>query len=401
MSLSEYEGQQNSWENADDELRLINGVQVPVDFSDDEITFARELNSLFSSQGEELPPYFVQTLMQSEDQRFQPSEDGLEQRVKAEVFHNLKLTQPISPQPYLTESKISRVSRPLVMLCTACLFVMILTVLVSGPSLAAGMAILLRGAGSGVLQVRKPPVVPTPEAKSQPDAGPQIISLMTAQQALHFPIRWPEQLPANYSLSALSLCDDVSQRWADGPVLEFSYNFAVPGAQPRGNGKLTISEFKPRGNVLQVVQEGAAHAVTVNQNGDADAIYVNGEWVYRNPFTPHMWLYGERSELIYQKDGLIYWIVGDQRDGIDEKTLLSIAQQIQPFTAPHTRYLHGSDFYSIQLIHDLAEPFRGDILEVYSEDNQSGAYVSIVEPGSAKPSPLSGKSKPHLPKKGH
>jgi hypothetical protein len=57
---------------------------------------------------------------------------------------------------------------------------------------------------------------------------------------------------------------------------------------------------------------------------------VNGQWVRMNNMS-HDWMYGIRSELIYEHDGVIFWIVGDQRDGIDSSILSSIATSLQSF----------------------------------------------------------------------
>ncbi|HWS83602.1 MAG TPA: hypothetical protein VN207_05025 [Ktedonobacteraceae bacterium] len=42
------------------------------------------------------------------------------------------------------------------------------------------------------------------------------------------------------------------------------------------------------------------------------------------------WVYSDRSELIYedQNSGVVFWIVGDQRDGIDSDALRTIANSL-------------------------------------------------------------------------
>ncbi len=78
MSMSEFEGERSpdaedrSWSS------FLGEREFPDDFSDEEMAFARELDSFFSPDKEELPPYFVQTLLASEDARFQVLEQGFE-----------------------------------------------------------------------------------------------------------------------------------------------------------------------------------------------------------------------------------------------------------------------------------------------------------------------------------
>ena len=82
-------------------------------------------------------------------------------------------------------------------------------------------------------------------------------------------------------------------------------------------------------SVLQVVKDGSTTALKYDQNGSAQAIFVDGQWMLRNKFQMPVWVYGQRSELIYQKDGIVFWIVGDQRDDINQKTLLNIAGSLR------------------------------------------------------------------------
>lgn len=272
-------------------------------------------------------------------------------------------------------------------MCATFMIVIFMTVLFTGPSFAAGMTILLRGAGAGVYQVPSYPPrltssVPSPSDQQQYSEEPQQMTLSVAQQLLQFPIYWPQDVPDNYTLKHLALCDNVDQqRWADGPVLEFTYEMARGhGVLPHGSGTLYISEFKPRGNVLQVVQDGAARAVKVDQNGQAEAIYVDGQWVYRNT---HIWLYGQRSELIYQTNGVIFWIAADQRDGMDEQALLDVAHSLHLFNVNLALRLNGEN-YILEHENNLAEPFRSDILAVSNSDNPS---LSLLSPVFSVPTP--------------
>jgi len=75
--------------------------------------------------------------------------------------------------------------------------------------------------------------------------------------------------------------------------------------------------------------------VQTDQHGQPQAIYVDGQWI------PHgkafLWIAGGRSELIYQQNGVIFWIAGDQHDGLGEKDLWKIAQSLHPI--PFSHYL--------------------------------------------------------------
>src|SRR5207249_6358466 len=73
---------------------------------EEDVAFVQELDSLFALHEEELPPYFVQTLLDSENPRFQPVEHGFEYKTRARVFRRLKLRRRLfhslrSPFPSL------------------------------------------------------------------------------------------------------------------------------------------------------------------------------------------------------------------------------------------------------------------------------------------------------------
>ncbi len=206
-------------------------------------------------------------------------------------------------------------------------------------------------------------------ASSDPDASPTL-SLQASQQQLHnWTLYWPHHLP--------------------------ELDFALSSAQSHGRGLLAIREFKlkPNVNVLQVVKDGAAQPIKVDQNGQAQAIYVDGQWVLRNKIFP-TWMYGQRSELIYQKDGIVFWIVGDQRDGIGENELLRIATSLQVFHVSSAMHVgNDSTMNSVSLLDgDVTSPFTGDVLAVFPDDSNVGPYLTLVGPQSPAP------SNTHVPK---
>jgi hypothetical protein len=220
---------------------------------------------------------------------------------------------------------------------------------------------------------------------------PTRISLEAAQQQLHgWKMYWPQALPNDYTLDDTYLYQGQKQSWVDGPFIELDYS--LTGTTPDGTGLLAIREFKlkPNINVLQVVKDGAAQGIKIDQTGLAQAIYVDGQWVLRNKFNP-VWIYGQRSELIYQKDGIVFWIVGDQRDGMDKDQLLKIATSLQAFQIAHyVRISNEGNMNSVTVVTgDVNGPFNGDLLAVFPDDSGIGPYLSVVGSDDPSPSPES------------
>src|SRR5579871_2911879 len=78
-----------------------------LDFLADELSFARELNSLFNLEQEELPPLFVQTLYNEQADLMAPAR--LEQRLRYRVFRKLQLPQrPITQEQSRPEQPLHR-----------------------------------------------------------------------------------------------------------------------------------------------------------------------------------------------------------------------------------------------------------------------------------------------------
>src|SRR6266581_4281466 len=90
MSMSESERRQGEIEN---ELPRSSkhDAHIPDDFSEDDLNFAIELQGLFSPEEEEVPPYYVQTLLDAENPQFLPPRAELEVRTKVRVFRRLKI----------------------------------------------------------------------------------------------------------------------------------------------------------------------------------------------------------------------------------------------------------------------------------------------------------------------
>jgi hypothetical protein len=392
--MSEFEGQLNTWDS-DFSTLSTQGHDLPADFSDEDVAFAEELDELFVLHEEDIPPYYVQTLLDSEEPRFQPVEPGFELKTRARVFRRLKLRRRLFPKgrpPFrLLVSEIP-VRRSL-SAGAAFMLVVFLTVMLTGASFASGVAILLHGARAGVLLVHEYPSglshVPFPAtAQSDNDKQPTI-SMLDAQQRLHsWSIYWPQTMPDNYRLTDSYLYEEPQQSWADGPFMEFDYT--INSATARGTGELAIREFKlkPDVSVLQLAKDGSTTTLKADQNGLAQAIYVDGQWVLRNKFP--VWVYGQRSELIYQKDGIVFWIVGDQRDGFNQDALLKIANSLQALHIAHFFPVGiKNNIDAVTLLQgDVNGPFTGDVLAITPDGSGVGTYLSLVgsqqyQPGHA------------------
>jgi hypothetical protein len=258
------------------------------------------------------------------------------------------------------------------------MLIVLFTVAFTAPSFAEGMAILLHGARGGVYEVNHFPKVvhrvSSHHKSSLNDARRQSneMSLLAAQQQLHFQIYWPQSMPRNYFLDSIYLYQVADQSWADGPMVELVYDLS--GVKPKGAGQIVIREFKPNEDVLQLVQDKAVHPIQVGQDGQPKAIYVDGQWVPNGRLLPQ-WVYGGRSELIYQQNGVIFWIAGDQRDGIGEKILWKIAQSLQTMQLSRLKLMQGEMAFATQaLLGEVSDPFTTDVIAFFPNGSTNGAY---------------------------
>ncbi len=392
MSMSEFEKELNGGESGFSSLST-QDLDIPADFSEEDIEFVQELNTLFAPQDEELPPYFVQTLLEPDEPRFQPVEHGFEHKTSARVFRRLKLRRRLFPSrpgslgTVISEMQALPVRRSVFALTAVLILFMIVTVAFTSTSFASGLEILLHGAPSGVYQVNKyPGMVRHYSAVSNNTRNrPKEISLSTAQnQLMHFPMYWPGSLPQNYSLTGIYLYPQVDQSMFDGPIVDLEYDFSSPDVIPNGTGQIIIREFKPRINIDQLVQSGSAYPLQVDQMGRATSIYVDGQWVKHGRFVPQ-WIKGQRSELIYQQNGVVFWIVGDQRDGITKNVLMQIAQSLQIVSLSHSMLVMNDMDYMVQLVGELPGPFANDVLVVNPDDSTNSPYMATI--GNNQPLP--------------
>ena len=414
MSTSEFE-EQHDFEEEDMIPCAGSDRALPDDFSNEDKAFAQELGTLFSPQDEELPPYYVQTLLAAEDLRLQPLAYGFEHRTRARVFRRLKLRhQLVQREPVTLRSVITTIPmRRSLTIVAAFLVVLCLTVIFTAPSFASGLEILLEGGRTGVLQTRSYPKVKSVNTQAD-ERSPSQMSLSAAEQQLDaWSIYWPQFVPDQYLLSNVYLYQEPHQKWVDGSFIELDYTLS--GVRPKGTGQLVIREFKlmPDDKVLQVVKNGAAQPINIDQSGLTQEIYVDGQWVTdntRNQVYP-TWLYGQRSELIYQRNGIVFWIVGDQRDGLNEPVLDAIASSLKPLSTSQVMHMGmGLGLMSIGMDNNLDMvtmrwgevngPFADDVVAVYPYGSLT-PYLSPVGSGKSSQSkvvPAPMMSGPHAPK---
>lgn len=375
MSMSEFN---KDSQEAQERLSLREKV-LPDDFSEEDRAFAQELEALFALDQEEIPPYFAQTLLEPEDARYHIVEPGFEQKISVRVFRRLMLPRRLFRSRRASLNAvvgILPVRRPLLTFVAACLLFMACTVAVTGTSFAAGLNLLLTGAHSGVLLVHNyPGGLAAPVHHSQKGTVPRDrMDLLEAQRQLHFPMYWPLAVPSGYTLEGIYLRQEKNQSWADGPVAELDFAYALPGVPPHGTGHIAICEFKPVGKIFQVVQLGAAHLIKIDASGHAQAIYIDGQWLFLNNAS-YDWVYSGRSELIYEHNGVIFWIVGDQRDGIDRNVLLKIASSLEILDINRVVHMEGRTDEVTFADSDSSWLFAGQV--VY-QDNSGGPSLKVI-----------------------
>ncbi|MGH2486063.1 MAG: hypothetical protein ACRDHE_08635, partial [Ktedonobacterales bacterium] len=254
--------------NASDAWATDDAISFPADFSSEEADFAAELRDLFDPAREELPPLYVRTLV--ENDRHTIIESGYEHKMAYQVMRRLDLPRrPLVDRRRevmrsLYES-LRQMSRPVVASFSALLMALLMTVVVTGPSFAAGLHILL--AHTGVVQVQSyPGNVHTSGTMVRGHHQPEAMTTPTDLQ-------WFGPKVDGYTYSNVSF--SVPQTWSDGPVTDVQYVKDTPG---QGSGLMDIREFKPAtdlASVLQVVSVGAATPVSVC---GTRAVYVDGRW---------------------------------------------------------------------------------------------------------------------------
>ncbi len=344
MSEFERSDQSGAWADARE-------LQFPEDFSSEEAAFAKDLRDFFAIDGEVLPPLYVQTLLQ--DEQFPILDAGFEQRITNQVFGSLRLDPPppqhvadaphptsvqrLSAQthPYrsrrptvperlwtLLHGSFVDVNRSLAMGAGVFLLFMVLAVVLATPSFAQGVRIIL--GNTGVVQVKAPTTAPTSGRRNDqknsgiPDPEPQFDPQM--------PLFWLGPVAGNYAYEGTQLQHPTI--WSDGAIVNVHYGFQGSGA---GSGTLDIREFQVSPSysaVLQVVEPG--YATSVSLSDGEQAVYVNGMW--QQSFLDHTlvstWQTGTNCMLIMERQGVVIWMAGDPRDGLNAQSMVSIASQL-------------------------------------------------------------------------
>jgi len=286
----------------------------------------------------------VQTVI--EDERQSPTPPAFEQKLTYNVFSRLSLPRgPLFPHQSRTpwqnvRQTLSRASRPLSASLVAVALLMVFSVVVASPSFAAGMQLLLTH--TGVRQVSHYP--------GEVSASLPKVPVKAATPNPTFPVSWLGAKADKYDFSGARVVP--AQRWSDGSMVEMQYT--IPGDTP-GSGVLDIREFQVATDlsaVLQMVETGSATWLNVN---GTPAVYVNGIWsdraIHQQPMVDGpTWQFGIRSELMIERDGVVFWIVGDQRDGADEAELVKLANTL---TVTSSRILHPHPV----TLHVLGESF--------------------------------------------
>ncbi len=381
MSMSEFEGGFQDLEQNSLELS-IDKEEFPTDFSSEDISFALALDALLIPEQEEAPPLFAQTLLIAEDERLQSVEQGFEYKTRAHVFRRLKLKRYLYSASSLSTHSVANVlqrSHVLRTFVATCFLFVLMTIVLAAPSFASGLRYLWAGAHSGVVEVDNASVTVShahraKEALGDVAAQPSL-TFAEMRNSLHFPLFWPQYVPEHYSQSTTYLYSD-DQSWADGPLVVLNYTSSHSDGSSR---QISICEFKPRGKVLQVVQNGAAQQIHIGVDNAASGVYVEGEWKQKDA-SSSQWIHTDRSELIYEDEesGVVFWIVGDKRDKINDDQLSKIARSLTPFDVNllhmelHlSRVMQGED--------NNSWPFNNNVIYQYDSDHTNDAEWPIFK----------------------
>ena len=348
-----------------------------LDFLTDELSFARELHSLFDLEQEELPPLFVQTLHNEQADLIAPAR--LEQRLRYRVFRKLQLPQRSLTQEQLEQNYTSkrwntlRRRGKILSLGTLIATVMI-ALLAFGPSVIANLPLVAistpNQAAPGYTEGENVSrLIPT-----------QYLSIRQTEDAIPFDAYWLGNAPGNYNYQSLLL--HTGQDWSDGPVVELQYGHLDPRY---GYGRLILREFRPAANTITTLQVVPPEAVqTVQVTDDTEGIYINGRWDYVNGETT--WTYNTEAQLLYQAKGLVFWITVDLRDETTSTRLINLVntamQQLYLGPPrPHLPELHSpplaqsASALSQQTLNASEQPM---IVAVFP-DTYSTVYIALSE----------------------
>lgn len=350
----------------------------PDDFSHEEAEFASELRELFSIEHEDAPPLYTQTLL--EDERSAPIEPCFDTKLTYRVFRRLRLKR----RPLVERGRIAflwndvcdtlaHVSGLVAASFSAVLMLMIFTVVLATPSFAEGVRIIL--GQTGVVQVHNLPAnihTPKPDSSNDMDSPPQFDPTM--------PLSWLGQANGDYVYQGTRLIPpDPQHPWSKGAIVDIQYQLATAHV---GTGLLDIREFQVNPQyaaVLQVVGDGSAYPVNI---GTIPAVYVDGTWMESQ--RARQWQPGVRSNLIFeQPNGVVFWIAGDQRDGMGQNELIRLANQLTSTTAA----ILQTPRLSVRLVGEslaisFEQPVGTEFLQLVpvgaSPETGAGEFVQVV-----------------------
>lgn len=304
------------------------GRPWPDDFTLEDQRFAEELRAFFPIEDEELPPLYIQTLLDEEAQA--PLARSDVRRMTYTIKRRLGLPQkPLltrqwAPTAWMRDisaegvgAAARRAGRPVMTLVGLLIFFMLGSMLFATPSFAQGLRLIF--GDTGAQQVAHYPGNVLPEKHVDGAAA----------QSETMPLFWMSAISGDYLYQGMRTLPQ--EQYSRGPIIDLQYVLTQRTAQQTGSGILDIREFQISNSlsaVLQSVQEGSTSKVTVN---GLNAVYVDGMWV-ATPGQRAIWQSGTRSMLIFERDGVIFWIVGDQRDGLGEAQLVQFASQVAPAT---------------------------------------------------------------------
>ena len=363
----------------------------PEDFSPDEKRFAAEMRELFPIEDEELPPLYVQTLL--DDELRAPLSRGYTRKLTSQVLRRLELpARSLTPRRGLLglpegttlraiTEPVRRAGMPALAALSLLMALVIGSVYLATPSFAEGLRLLLGQTGAQQLDS-----YPTNVANADKP------HTKVAAPSAPMPVLWLGPVVGEYSYMGMSLLDQ--QDWSNGPVLDIQYSLSQPAAKPApadpassaqdtsasagGSGLLDIREFQVSSAytaVLLAVQNGSATMTSVNGQ---PAVYVDGMWVVSQGGRK-TWQSGTRSMLIFERDGVIFWITGDQRDGLTSYPLTQIASELTATTLGTLRPNRlSARFSGANPDASLRAPLgaNSDVLDVIARGDGSSAPTS-------------------------
>ncbi len=308
----------------------------PSDFSCDETAFAETFRDLFAPEHDDTPPDLAQTLLG--DERSAPTLPGYEQKITYQVMRRLNLPRrPLFEDTHTPSSRLAAVARvsrrPLAGVFAFVAMLMIGVMVLSAPAFAAGVQLL--AGHTGVQQTQN---FPTNARIISSNMSVQQMSLLNLQT----PISWLGSETQGFTFENIQLYKPVL--WSNGPIVDVQYS----NVNSLGDMEmLDIREFQISSKysaVLQAVHDGSA---TLTQVGATPAVFVDGGWTLRHfqSATPeamqgkasdqvgYVWQTGIRSELMFEQNGVVFWMTLNDEPANSMQFLTQLAQALTPLSA--------------------------------------------------------------------